>query len=455
MKIPSLITLALLLSSTPASASTTLIEAWQGSIAHDARFAAAQAGTEAERTQQDQARSLLLPQVRAVATAGRASLNNTTDGAAFTTPAMGTSNQVSFRTSINNGNYSQWRIEAGMPLINAGIRAQNRQLRIGAQQAETRLALETQEAILRTARAFFGVILARETLTTLEEQQQAIRATLREKRRRFQIGDIPVTDSLEAEAQAEEMVARVLGAMADLRQKEQLYRDQTGLDPQKLPEINTGRDAGIHPLQPLALWQARSAEASPLITLSAQGQDVAGYEIDKFQAWKSPTISLIGAVGSERLSGSGSYGPSTVNARNNMIGVQLSIPIFTGGYRSAKLEEAIHRKDQAGHDLEAIRQQVARDTESAWLGLTLGQQRVVALRQAFRAETARLAATRKGNQLGDRSTLDLLNALNTVSRTRLALTTAQIELMMNRLQLQAVSGQLDVRELAALDGLLQ
>jgi outer membrane protein len=447
--------IAMVVFAQPALATTTLVAAWQAAAAHDPQFSSAQASYQAGMTGHDQARSVLLPQVVGVARTGRASLNNTTHGAQFTTPSMGTSNQVDFRTSINHGTLNQWSIEASMPLIDAATWAKSRQMEAGARLAEIRYRQARQDLILRTADAFFGVMLARDTLDTLERQQLAINKTLKEKQDRFRVGDIPVTDSLEAEAQAEDMSAKVLAARTDLQLKEQVYRDMTGLDPQALPAVNTDLDANVNGLPPLETWQDQSASSSPLIAMSAVGEDVARYEIDKYRAWKSPTISLVGAVGSDRLSGSGNYGPSTVTARNNMIGIQLTIPIFTGGYRSAKLEEAIHEEEKAGHDLASTRQWVARETESAWLGLTLGGQRVVALRQSLKANKARLKATLMGNQVGDRTTLDVLNAQNAVSQARLALIGAQTELMMNRLRLQAVSGRLDERELQALDGYLK
>lgn len=439
----------------PASAATSLLDAWQAATAHDPQFAAARAEHAAGLTRHDQARSLLLPQVVGVATTGRASLDNTTQGAQFTTPAMGTSNQVDFRTSIHHGTLNQWSIQARMPLLDATALAQSRQLDAGARLADARYRQARQALILRTADAYFGVVLARDTLATLQAQQRAVDNTLKEARARFRVGDMPVTDSLEAEAQAQDVAARVLAAGSELQLKQQAYRDLTGLDPAALPDIDTARDAGVRDIAPLDTWRSEAAGASPLIEMSALGEDVARYEIDKYRAWKSPTISLIGSVGSDRLSGNGNYGPSTVTARNNMIGIQLTIPIFTGGYRNARLEEALHQQEQAGQTLEATRQWVGREAESAWLGVTVGNRRVAALREALKASQSRLHATELGNRVGDRTTLDVLNAQNAMSQTRLMLIGAQAELMMNRLRLQAAAGRLDDRELRSLDALLQ
>jgi outer membrane protein len=71
-----------------------------------------------------------------------------------------------------------------------------------------------------------------------------------------------------------------------------------------------------------------------------------------------------------------------------MIGVQIIVPLYTGGYRSARQEEALHLADKARADADRTRQQVALQTRAAWLRLTVGAGRIVALAEALRANRA-------------------------------------------------------------------
>ena len=126
-----------------------------------------------------------------------------------------------------------------------------------------------------------------------------------------------------------------------------------------------------------------------------------------------------------------------------MVGVQLTVPLYTGGYRSAKEEESLAQWNQAQAQLDATREQVGRQVHAAWLGLQTGALRVQALQEALAASQARQDATRTGYEVGHRTLLDVLHADNDTAATRLALAQARSALLLHRLQLAQLAGQLD------------
>jgi outer membrane protein len=131
-----------------------------------------------------------------------------------------------------------------------------------------------------------------------------------------------------------------------------------------------------------------------------------------------------------------------------VIGVQLAVPLYTGGLRSARNSEAIALADEARAGRERVRQQVAQQIRGVWLDLAVGQSRVAALAAGLDASRARLDATRTGLQAGERTTLDLLNAENDAAAAELALLQAHVRLLTLPLRLAALGGELD-------DGTLQ
>jgi len=163
----------------------------------------------------------------------------------------------------------------------------------------------------------------------------------------------------------------------------------------------------------------------------------------------------VAQAGRDRLQGDGNFGSGSTTQKQHMIGLQLNVPLYTGGMRSAKLEEALRREDQARAEVELTRQQISQQTRAAWLALQTAQARVVALADAVTASEARLDATRLGREVGDRTTLDLLNAENDADAARLALLQARTETLQNRLRLQALAGQLDEAQLQSVNALLQ
>ena len=101
-----------------------------------------------------------------------------------------------------------------------------------------------------------------------------------------------------------------------------------------------------------------------------------------------------------------------------------------------------------------MRQQLLLQTRAAWLGITVGEGRVAALIQAYKASMARLDATRLGHSEGDRTTLELLNAENDATSSELAVVQAQIAVAMNRLKLAQLNGSLDDSTLQVMNRVL-
>jgi outer membrane protein len=132
-----------------------------------------------------------------------------------------------------------------------------------------------------------------------------------------------------------------------------------------------------------------------------------------------------------------------------MIGIQLSVPLFTGGYRDAKEAESLRLADKATAELVRTRQQVAQQVRAAWLGLSVGAERVRSLDEALVASLSRADATQTGRDVGQRTTLDLLNAQNDAAAAQLSLAQGRVALLLDRLRLAALVGQLDEMALSA------
>ena len=189
--------------------------------------------------------------------------------------------------------------------------------------------------------------------------------------------------------------------------------------------------------------------------MHAANLELARQEAAKSRAISSPSLDLVAKVGRDHLSGNGDFGSASNTASSAMIGVQVTVPVFTGGYRSAQHEEALELAEKAQVDEQRARQEVALKTRAAWLGLTVGASRVAALAAAQQASRARLDATRLGHTVGDRTTLDLLNAENDASNAQLNLLQARIGLLTERLRLSALAGALDEDALRAVSAGLQ
>jgi outer membrane protein len=198
----------------------------------------------------------------------------------------------------------------------------------------------------------------------------------------------------------------------------------------------------------------RSESENLNIQLSKLQAKLASLETGKYN-WKSSiSVDAVGQVTRQEIDGSGQYGSASARETNALIGLQVSIPLSTGGYRQAKLEENVQLASQAQINVDRTRQQIAQHIKHTYLQINIGESRVEAISQALEAGRKRLDATRLGREVGDRTTLDVLNAENDVSFSQLQLIQAQVNLLLNQLQLAALTARLNENNLRKINALL-
>jgi outer membrane protein len=432
-----------------------LVDAWRAAQDHDLEFSAARAAHEAGEARRDLGVALWRPSVSLTGTAGRTSVNTNANGAEFSAPRFGLSNDIAFNTSINDGTSESWSVTARQPLISGERLARRRQLETAADLADLQWQAARQSLMLRTAERYFDLGLAEDSLRVLREQQLAVDRALAEAQERFRLGDIPITDTHEATARAEAIKAQILAAETDFQLKLLALSDITGRSPESLhPQMPNPEFDGT-PVPALERWLDEAASSNPTLRVKAATVEVARQEAKKFRALASPSLDLVAKFGRDHLSGGGDFGPASSATSGGMIGVQLTVPVFTGGYRTAEHREALHLADQAQYEEALARQRIALQTRAAWLGCTVGAGRVAALSAATEASRSRLDATRVGRDVGERTTLDLLNAQSDLSSAEVNLLQARIAVLTERLRLAALAGVLDEEHLQAVNAGLQ
>lgn len=448
------IVLALAATLAPAAWALDLVQAWQGAERHAPDAAAARAAREAGAARGTQAQALWHPNVMLEGGASYASHESATRGAQFSAPGFGQSTGVSFDTSVTGGTATRYAVTLRQPVYSRERSARSRQLEIAAEAAESEWAQSRQDLMLRTADAYFDTALAYERLRLIARQQDAVDRALTEARDRFRIGDRPVIDVHEATARAAALQSDRLAAETRLQLSRTALTDLTGLPTGDAPLPLPG-EVRIDDVGALPDWLSRADRHNPGLRLAASQVQAAQAQARGSRQAASPTVDVVAQLGRERLSGDGDYGSASNTNRNAAIGVQVALPLYTGGLRSAQHTEHLALVDQAQADLDRARQQVAQQTRTAWLDLAVGQSQTAALAAALEASRARLDATRVGLQAGDRTTLDLLNAENDAAAAELALLDARIRLVTRRLRLAAMAGELDEASLQRANAHLQ
>ncbi len=344
MSIPRLIRISLLLLTLGSSQAHAfdLLEAWQAARTQDPAFASARAAANAGRTKSLQADALTSPQLTLNAgAAGVSNDNKITDArfsnAQFAGGASSNKGTTDFRTKTDAGLDLNLNLRAEYPLYDALRAGSVKQLNKQAALAEVQLAAESQQLMLRVAQAYFDVLLAKDTLATLKAQQLAVAEALASAKARFAEGDVAIIDTHETQARFDLLASQVLEAESNLQLMREALGDATGNRDAALAALSNNTDFQRYVSGDMQSWISRAQSNHPQVHIQQLQQEIAQAETGKFKDRYAPVLNLVAQAGGERLQGLGN-GDADLTNRQISLGVQLTVPLYTGGMRDARYQ---------------------------------------------------------------------------------------------------------------------
>ncbi len=411
-----------------------LVQVYKQALANDATYASARAALSAGQERTVQGRSQLLP---TVGLSGSATKN---DGDA-TDRIRHTSGDV------ENYNHTV-QLQLTQPLFRWANWENYQQSKLSAAAAEAVFAQAQQDVILRVSQAYFDVLTAQDNLTATQAQKAATTEQLASAKRNFEVGTQTITDTHEAQAAYDLVVAQEFAAQNDLEVKRTALQQIIGQAPGALAPLRTG--VTIASPQPATLepWVSAAEEQNYGVTGAKLNVEIAKREISKQRAGHMPTLDLVAQK--SRISTTG-----TSLANNNAIGLTWSVPIFNGFAVTSKVRESIALEDKARNDLEASRRQAAQTARQAFLGVNSGLAQVKALEAAEVSSKSALESNKLGYQVGVRINIDVLNAQRQLYTTQKDLSKARYDTIMNGLRLKSAAGSLKEEDLEPINALLQ
>ena len=141
--------------------------------------------------------------------------------------------------------------------------------------------------------------------------------------------------------------------------------------------------------------------------------------------------------------------------KTSLLGLQLSVPIFSGGYAHASVVQSELRAERARQRLEAGRREIGLNVRREFGNVRQSAAKVVAFDRAAASVEQALHGTEKGVVAGTRTTIDVLNAQDQVFRTRTELARASCHFALSYLKLKEAVGGLDDSSIAAVNSWLQ
>ena len=436
-----------------------LAEVYQRALQNDPLIREADALRLATLEARPQARSVLLPQL--TGTAGYS--DRESDGSStFVTTVGGVLQPLNRLTSADTETRT-WDVTLRQSVFRwqnwATLKRADRQVA----QAEVDYLVAQQDLILRTSEAYFSVLAAKDAFTAAEAAHEAFGRQLEQADKRFEVGLIAVTDVQEARAAFDSATAALILAKRTLATQQEFLREITG----DVFETLARPGEGATPVAPDPAneedWVKMAMDQNLSLISSRLAADITREDISIERGSFYPYLDLVvtrsnrDATGTllltDPISGR-STGPNDSEADDTVIGLQLTVPFYTGGATASRVREAEYRHRASRERLERTARETERATRDAYLSVMSEMSRVQALRQAVASSRVALEATEAGYEVGTRTQVDVLDARRRLFEAETSFARSRYDYLINVLKLQRAAGTLEPQQLARINAQL-
>lgn len=450
----------------PAGAAPALLDyrqAYELALAADPTWAAARAQARADQQERQIGRSALLPQLSYRYNRGR----NQSESRQRT--ARGDIRQDYDYTSYSSG------FTLTQPLFDAAAYAQFREGQARADAAGLTLARARQALAVRVLQAYTDVLYAQEALALAQAQGRSLQEDARRSARFVEGGEGTVTDQLEIEARYRVVQAQTIEAQDQLRDARNVLRGLTGPAPftpigdeaysapagraalslGPAPDLAPLHDAGLGMLEqqdpwPLARWRDTALGSNPELAAQRRLLDASQQRYMAARAGHLPSVRLYAR---KQLTDSNAENQIGQRYDTSTVGVEVNIPLYSGGQTSAASAQALAQRQAQQYRLEGDTVALLDDLERQFNVLASSHARIQAYRLAAEAAGKRVLATRRSLAGGERTNLDVLDAQRQQAEARRDLARARYDYLLAWLSLRWQAGILDSGDISRIGSL--
>ena len=416
-------------------------QVYQAALEQDATIRASRAAADSGRERLPQARAGLLPQVSASAGRNFNSLDTTSPNILG---ELGTINERYFSDNKS--------VQLRQPLVNMQRWLQFEQAKSMVAETEATLDRDFQNLVVRVAGAYFEYLMSDEQLELVLAQKKMYTSLVDAAKKGIAAGSGTRTDIDDAQARLDMASAQELEARQNQDQTRRQLEVLINQPVASVAKLNVPALKLVGPV-PASLdeWTSRAEKNSPEIKAMQARLEAARREVSKSQAGHLPTLDAVA-----QWSNSGSENITRINSRyeNKSIGLQLNVPLFSGGYVNSTIRQAVAEQTRAEETLEALRRDLGVRVHKEFRGVSEGVMRVRALEQAVRSADQMMTSTQMSLKAGSRTQLDVLNAQQQYTMALRDLAQARFVYLMSKVKLASLAGDEAVASVDDVNGSL-
>lgn len=291
-----------------------------------------------------------------------------------------------------------------------------------------------QSVLLNAVIAYMNVLRDYANLALQKRNVEVLRDGLRETNTRFKVNDVTSTDISQSESRLAGGITQVYGAEANYEASAAAYRQIIGEDPVKLSP-----GTAVDRFMPKTLVECIAVGTSqhPAITSAVYNLNVAQNQVAIAEGALLPTFVVQGSAQQ-------GFEPQLDVPKSSILSIigQLSVPLYQGGAEYSAVRQAKETLGQRRLELDLVRTQVRQGIVQAWAQLEAVKKQIETTNKQVKAAESALNGVREEARVGQRTTLDVLNAQQELVNARASVVATQRDRVVASFNLLAAIGRL-------------
>lgn len=404
-----------------------LSRAWRLALEYDHNYLAAVSEQAASQTEEQQGRAALLPQIQAGYSRSKMS-------GKVVQPYFGESITSDLKYDSTNA-----YVQLQQPVLNYGRYAEYKRGLARAQEGNAVFTLKQQQTGLRLASTYFNVLLAYDSWQLQVALADSLQAQATALESLYQLSEGTSTDLEETQARLAIAKADIIAANDGLRVAARELQALLGGPVKNINGLTPNFALPPLPSGGLQYWLAQAGNNADVLA-AQEAVTVADAEVDRATSRYLPSMDLVA-----NYSKANSENLSSLSQRSNTfsVGLQLNIPIFTGGYNTANVSRTRSDKRRLQFTLSATQEKAQADITRFYTRLQGGALRIAALDTAVESSQLSLDSAQKSFLYGAVSNLDVIRTQDKLYQAKYELVQARLDYLLARLELASAVGALD------------
>lgn|GEM_PF-2534544 len=416
-----------------------LDEAYRRALGFNADYQAQIAATDAGVELQNQALATLLPQISATAAYNQNYLSSFGMTVTYTQPTATAAFQ---QVLLDFGKFSTYT-----------------KGKFAAEVARLQLTNARQKLMVNVAQAYFDILYAVDNLNAIRMNKDAFLTQMEQAEQSFSAGTVTKADVFDAKANYDSAVAQAIQAENNLMNRKTIFHNMTGLNSDLVQPLIDQIILELPIPDSPNEWSDMMKSANLNVKIAREQLNMATEDISIAKSGHLPSLSIVGnyqmfgtsSINSADSAATQAYftqlanipGIPSANYSIAVVGLQLSIPIASGGGINSNIRVAIGNYEAAQEGLSSTLRQSDQLIINAFYQVQNGVSIVKAQTQALKSAKLKLASDKIGYKVGIRNSVKLINSQNDYAKTLLSYNQARYQYLTYRLQLEYLAGKID------------